>query len=62
MQYNQCGYSKEHVTGSYMIAASGDVLPVRLVYVWYQALEAEGEYDPCYSGKHHFMFFLTSDM
>ena len=32
MQYNQCGCSKEHVTGSYTIAASGDVLPVRLVY------------------------------
>ena len=30
--YNQCGSSKEHVTGSYTIAASGDVVPPRLVY------------------------------
>ena len=30
--YNQCGCSKEHITASVVIAASGDVLPVRLVY------------------------------
>ena len=30
--YNQCGCSKEHTTASVTITASGDVLPVRLVY------------------------------
>lgn len=30
--YNQCGCSKEHITASVTITASGDVLPIRLVY------------------------------
>ena len=30
--YNQCGCSKEHVTGSFTIVASGDVVSPRLVY------------------------------
>ena len=32
MLYNQCGCSKEHVTGSFTIVASGDVVSPRLVY------------------------------
>ena len=32
VRYNQCGGSKEHNTASVVCVASGDVLPVRLVY------------------------------
>ena len=32
VRYNQCGCSKEHNTASVVCVASGDVLPVRLVY------------------------------
>ena len=32
VRYNQCGCSKEHITASVVCVASGDVLPIRLVY------------------------------